>query len=297
MAFQDDFGSGNYTLNGGQISPNKLWKCIYTGFGTVGVQLLQNPTNGRTGSCMSIRPQVNQSGTSACLVLSEPQFGDFDTEFYMRTFASTRSSPRNWETAWFMFRYTDNTHHYYFYIGRNGNVEIGKKDYVKVGTNQIKTPDGKVTTVNNQDQQVFLKTDGKVVFTLQKWYKIRLIVKGYNIKLYIDDKLIADITDNGTTGSWLGQKVNFKPSTTMLKGKLGMYGEDSNDEYDNIIVNDLAVPTPPPVPPTPTPTEQVYCAIIGSAEVQRAFKTEKGCDEFVASNGNIYTKRAYPLYP
>ena len=233
---KDDFGSGIYSLKGGQLSPNGLWKCIYTGYGNVGVIKTPEPKIAGNGNyCLSLRPKVNNEFTSACLVLSQEEFEDIDATFYMRTYAQTKAKPENWETAWFMFRYKDNTHHYYFYIGKTGILEIGKKDYVKVGTNQVKTPDGTITTVDNQDRQAFLFTKDIGDLVLKKWYKIRLVVKGYNIKIYIDDTLQADITDNGKIGKWLGKPITF--NSTLNKGKVGFYVEDAEGHYDNIRVN------------------------------------------------------------
>ena len=125
---KDDFGSGLESIKGGQISRNGLWKCIYNGYGNVGVIKTPEPKVVGNGTyCLSLRPQINNEYTSACLVLSQEEFEDIDSTFYMRTFAQTKAKPNNWETAWFMFRYKDNTHHYYFYIGKTGILEIGKK--------------------------------------------------------------------------------------------------------------------------------------------------------------------------
>lgn len=242
ILFQDDFGSGPYTLKDGQISPNGKWRCVYNGYGLVGVQKIPKPYNRRSGSCMVLRPQTNESGTSASFVLTEgQQFTDFDTTFYMRTYKHTRSNPNNWETAWFMFRYTDNTHHYYFYIGKNGRIEIGKKDYVIINSTTLQTPDGVQHTVNTTDRQQFLFTNATVDFALKKWFKIRLIVKGFNIKLYVDNILKADITDDGTIGTdgITGKPLRWKPSSQMSKGEMGGYVEDAEGHIDNITVNNI----------------------------------------------------------
>lgn len=230
---QDDFGSGSYILKDGQISPNKRWKCVYAGYGEVGVHNMYKPTNGRSGSCLYMRPQVNNQFTSSCLLLSEQSFGDFDTTFYLRTIEQTKTAPNNWETAWFMFRYTDSTHHYYMYIGKNGTIEVGKKDYELV-EGGIKTPDGKIV-IGGQDQQVFLNTDAKVdLFEFKKWYKVRLYVNGKRIKIWVDGAEKVDIVDDGKTGNWLGKPITFTPSVKMSRGKIGPYVEDAYMELDNI---------------------------------------------------------------
>src|SRR5690349_22759427 len=222
-----------YSLKDGQISPDGIIKCEYAGYGFVKVDKITIPKNGRDGSCLHFKPQVNNSFTSACLVSVQKDFGDLDAEFYMRTVEQTKNSPENWETGWFMWGYTDNTHHYYCVLKKDGNIEVGKKDYVKVGTTQIKTPDDKIYTVP-QDQQVFLSTSAKIDFVLQRWYKIRLVVKGINIKIYVDGVLKVDINDDGKTGSWLGQPITFQRSSQMSRGKICFYCEDSYVQVDNL---------------------------------------------------------------
>ncbi len=243
ILLQDDFEQANFTVyNDNTVYPSNNWRCIYAGYGINGIHVLNVPYNGRTGKCMFFKPQINQSGTSACLVLSEQSFGNFDTTFYLRTNSQLRTTPNNWEMAWIMFRYQDNTHHYYFYIGADGRLEIGGKDYVKIGTTQIQTPDGTITTVGegNQDQQFFLFTQGTPTITgfgLRKWMKIRLRVNGFNIYVYVNDVLIANIQDNGSTGSWLGSPKTFQ--STLDEGKLGPYAEDAYGELDDIVVNSV----------------------------------------------------------
>jgi hypothetical protein len=240
----DDFGSGTYTLTDGQVSPNGKWKCIYNGFGTVGCAAISNPKNNTslgTGTyCMVLQPQVNQGGTSAALVLSEESFNDFDATFYMRTFSQNRTpTPNSWETAWFMFRFTDDTHHYYCMLKSNGGFEIGKKDYIKIGTNKVQTPNGVLHTVTNQDQQQFIFTSENNNFALQTWYKFRVVATGNNIKVYINDVLKADVTDNGTIGTdgiTNTNPIGWGASCQLMYGRLGFYVEDCKGEFDNIVV-------------------------------------------------------------
>ena len=134
ILLQDDFSSGNYVLKDGQISPNKLWKSFYNGYGTIELK------NGLMN--MQPRPVTSKDKTSACLLMTEKTFTDFELTCNMKTVSHTRQGipAKNWETAWIFFRYTDKLpngqpdkhHHYYFYIAKNGMLEIGKKDYVKI---------------------------------------------------------------------------------------------------------------------------------------------------------------------
>ena len=240
---QDNFESGNYILTDGQTSPNGLWKCQYAGYGQTGVRAITAPGNGRSGNVQFLNPQVNLNGTSAALVLTTESFGNFGGTFYMRTVsqhhAGTNIPAENWETAWLMFRYVDNTHHYYFYIQRNGTIEIGGKDYIKVGNDRIQTPDGVIHNVGvgNQDRQFFLDTSTNVGDSniLGKWYKIRLEIIGNKIKWWVNDVFKKEIFDNGSTGTWLNQPKTFTPSSQMSNGKFGKYCEDALCEFDNDI--------------------------------------------------------------
>ena len=255
---QDYFTDQNYTLKDGQISPNKLWKSMYNGYGVIGVRNISLPSSTRSsleiGKVMYMAPRqvTSPNNTSACLLLSQQTFKDFEANFYMRTLSHTRKNtkPKNWETAWFMFRYTDllpngktedKHHHYYFYIAKNGMIEIGKKDYV-VFPNGLITPDGVKHEGVDQEQQQYLTTEPKVTFRLKKWFKIKLICKGSNIKLWVDDVLKADITDDGKIGEdQLTRKkpIGYPASDIMLSGKIGLYCEDSAVEFDNISVKSI----------------------------------------------------------
>lgn len=245
MVFSDDFGSGVYPLDEGDTSPNGKWECIYDGNGTVEAHVISNPKNNTglgTGThCMSLQPANAGSGTSAALVLTKQSFGDIDATFYMRTFSQNRTpTPNVWETIWFMFGFTDNTHHYYTMLKSDGGFELGKKDYIKIGTDRVQTPDGVIHTVANQDQQQFLFTSTGNGFTMQQWYKFRVVKTGNNIKVYIDNTLKCDVTDDGTIG--LDSITNNNPigwgaSCQLNYGRLGPYVEDCKGEFDNIIMS------------------------------------------------------------
>ena len=61
---KDDFGSGLESIKGGQISRNGLWKCIYNGYGNVGVIKTPEPKVVGNGTyCLSLRPQINNNVT------------------------------------------------------------------------------------------------------------------------------------------------------------------------------------------------------------------------------------------
>lgn len=227
--FYDTFNWSNYTLNDGEISPNGRWRCIYNGFGIVGVQ----------EDVMTLQPQDNEEGTSACLILAQKCFFNFDATFKMKTVSQNRDVPNAWETAWFMFRFTDDTHHYYCMLKSNGGFELGKKDYIKLGTTQVITPDNQIHDVASQDQQQFLFTSEGHSFTLDTWYNFRVKAVGRNIKVWINDELMCDVTDDGTIGFDSITGGLAQVSSVMSNGKIGFYVEDCKGQFDNIYVNNI----------------------------------------------------------
>ena len=117
----DNFDSSPYVLNAGSISPNGLWRGVFHQW-----------WNTSTSKWLyEFQPQAVTSpgATSAPFILGTKDYGNFEATFRMSTDQQLRtgSAPNNWETAWFMWHYTDVTHHYYFTIKMNG-CEMGKKD-------------------------------------------------------------------------------------------------------------------------------------------------------------------------
>ena len=242
---QDDFKLPNYKLNDGQMSPNGEWKLIYDGYGEVFTGPIPKGIGTRTGNCMHLRPQKNDRATSACLLMSTAKFKNFDLTLYMNTLQQLKTNPENWEVGWIMFRYNagplpngqrDKHHHYQTHVNKNGIVEIGKKDFELI-PNGLKTPDGVRHENTPQEQQQFLTTKNKIDFKLKQWYKIRLKMEDFNIRLWIDDKQIYDITDDGSIGSdrW-NRPLGYKPSSYMTEGSVALYTEDAYVLFDNIVV-------------------------------------------------------------
>ena len=140
----DNFESPSYSFTEGGSSPNSKWTNLFLGGGTSGV---------RSG-VMWLTPQASTSPgeTHATENKSTTTWNDFDTTFKMRTLQQLRtgSAPNTWETAWLIFRYTDDWHHYYFTIKTNG-CEFGRKDYFP-----------------HVEQQMFLATPGTPTATMNQ---------------------------------------------------------------------------------------------------------------------------------
>lgn len=215
----DNFESGTYTYSAEpQASPNNLWTCQFRGGGTAGVQ-----AGGGTDTTLVEfqTPQVatNSGQSFSALVTSNSNYTDFILEFDVRTIAQIRtgSAPNNWEVAWVFWHWTDNNHQYYFTPKMSG-VELGKKD--TGGT------------------QIILDTPGTAFTnTLGTWYHVKIISIGNHFKTYVNGTLYNDYTDIGVGG--FPSASNFPPTSQLYSGKVGLYCEDSQVQFDNVSITPL----------------------------------------------------------
>lgn len=219
--FKDNFDSSSWDLDDGQSTSD--WNCNYNSGGTADIRT----TTGKTGKVHYQKPAYVNGETRAVYVRNKVQYYDFEAVWDMRTVSHNRTpaSPNNWEVAWCIFRYTDDWHHYYFLIQRDGGLEVGRKDYA---------------TQVEQQQFILTNTNDAPTFALNQWYNIRLRCVGYNIKIWIDGTLRCNITDDGTFG--LDSNTGGlppAPTAQMLGGYIGFYNEDAEVEFDNFVIRAL----------------------------------------------------------
>jgi hypothetical protein len=220
----DNFAGSPYVLADGQVSPNRLWKSQYNGYGQNGVKVLEDGAN-----AFVIYPQVSTSfdNTSACLVTTTQVFTDTNIEFDIRTEKQLRKNdpPKGWECGWIFFRYTDGSNFYYFTWKPEG-IELGKT-VPPAHTGEI-------------PQQVYLVTVGTPKLPLNTWTHWKLTVTGNRIQIWLNGTKYIDYTD-----------TNMTP--ILASGVVGMYCEDSLVDFRNMVIDDLTVVTPPTPPTSPTP--------------------------------------------
>jgi Domain of Unknown Function (DUF1080) len=222
-------------------SPNRLWRCDYTGhnpqnrtdLGEVGVRSPSSPTNGFEHVFYEYPYKNINTGqkTSASLVTTEsPYFTDVDFAFYVRTISQKKLNPNPWETWWVMFRYNEagndpnsagsRYHHYYLAGKTNSMLELGKKD------NTAQT-----------DEQYFLSSGVPYSFHANQWNKVRIKVDGNNtsgnrIIVWIDDIKKIDVLDNGSGGiQSRAPNTPPAPSAYLNSGLIGFYNEDAEVEF------------------------------------------------------------------
>jgi len=200
---RDNFSS-TYNIDNGQTSPNGKWNNVYSGYGSTGVEIVNE------SSVFFLKPKTPTSSeeTNAALVKSTDSYCNFILDFDIKTVKQLRenSPPNTWETGWIFFRYTDTFHYYWFTISNEG-IELGKKDCDK-----CKDP---------VDGQQFLVTKLDPKLDLNSWSHWKIIIIGNNIQVFVDGKLVIDYNDE-------------EMSHALSHGNIAMYSEDAYVQYDNM---------------------------------------------------------------
>lgn len=202
-SFSDSFPK-RYTLSEGSTSPDGKWVNIFNGYGSSGSEKTQG-----TNNAFFLKPKAvtSPSQTEATLVRSSGSYCDFTVDFDMKTTKQLRqnSPPNTWEAGWFIFRYTDPWHFYWFLIRTDGS-ELGKKDCD--------------TCTSTWEGQQFLKTPDNLVLKLNTWYHCKISVVGNHIKIWINGNLLIDYVDSTM-------------SSQLSHGNIAMYSEDAYVHFDN----------------------------------------------------------------
>jgi len=216
----DNFNDGTYSVTVGSTSPNGKWTNVFMGdTGSSGVRF----TSSTNSNVMWLIPQASTAPgeTHATENRTTTTWNDFDAIFKMRTLQQLRTgrAPNTWETAWMIFRYTDDWHHYYFTIKTNG-CEFGRKDYFP-----------------HIEQQIYLATTGTPRATMNQWYKIRILALGNEFKIWVDDSLVVNLKDDGSVGfDGNTSGLPAPPTAAMYVGSFNPYTEDAEVEFDNLSV-------------------------------------------------------------
>ncbi|HEY7032060.1 MAG TPA: family 16 glycoside hydrolase [Thermomicrobiales bacterium] len=218
-------GSGAVVSDGFETYPTARWRegtthgpwqVVYDGYGQVGIE-----DNG--SRVLSERPlaSTGQAETHAGLVVSNDHFGDFTLSVRLRTVQQLRSPlPNQWETAWVLWHYTDDTHFYYFVLKTNG-WELGKED----GTRR--DPDGPACDfpayVNclYPGAQRFFATGHTPAVAPGQWHEVRVRQVGTTMTVWVDGSPVVTFTDT----------LSPYPS-----GAVGLYTEDAYVQFDDVVI-------------------------------------------------------------
>ena len=196
----DDFSSGPYHLNLGEMSPNGKWLGKWNGGGSLDVK--QDITNS-SNYVSVVESRFVSNDTRSALVLTNKEFEDFKLSLDVRNDKQLREpNPNPWEVGWIFWRYVDNTHFYYFTLKPNG-AESGKYD-------------GGV----NPTDQLFLESTEFPSSFIGKWDHLDIIVKKNHITVMVNGKIVQDFDD----------------FSSFNKGRIGLYCEDASVSFDNISI-------------------------------------------------------------
>ena len=223
ILFEEHFdGFGDYSIPvGGQTKDNKM-KNIW------GIVNIMHDTDGYFARVES--PYNGDGNGISALFLTIQNFNNCKVTYKVRTVRFTWTSPRNYHGPWFMQRHSDNTHHYYEYLQRDGDIEVGKKDNLPTDT--------------YPEHQLFVGAQPHfIVPVLGKWYTFE-----WTMKNNADGTIF--ITINGDDGTGMKPIYSFidkdfsstkgplyhAPTQQIMNGRLGPYVEDAVADFRDIIV-------------------------------------------------------------
>jgi hypothetical protein len=155
------------------------------------------------------KTSTSSGETHSGLALSTQKYSNAIIEFDMKTDKQLRlnSAPNTWESAWVMFRFVDDFHHYYFVLKTNG-IEFGKKD-----------------TACHCEEQIFLKTGSSPKLELGSWAHVKVSTIGKHIAIWVNGVQVVDMDD-----------PSYSKTGDMSSGYIGLYNEDASVAFDNVYV-------------------------------------------------------------
>jgi hypothetical protein len=217
LSLYDDFEGPSYLITDNQTSPNGKWFNKYSGFGTSGTVTIGSSslTSSDNNTVFYEKPKTSTgpNETHAALTLTTQVYEDLEIYIKVKTKQQLRQNftPNPWEVAWLMWRYQDDWHHYYFILKPNG-VELGKKQ-----------------NENQAEAQIFLYTTNEPRLKINEWNTWYLKMLGNHIEIWL--KMADD--------SWQ-RVVNYYDDDPIIgEGKIGLYTEDANVQFDDVYISPL----------------------------------------------------------
>jgi hypothetical protein len=182
-----------------------VWRVIFDGYGWVGIRS-RSPNKLTLMPASAARPDETHSS----LVVSKGRYRDFDLTATAVTARQLRvdSAPNPWESAWLVWRYTDNTHFYYLALKTNG-WELGKADPDYPGA------------------QRFLATGTDPRSSIGRQNHVRISQRGATSSVWIDGELITAFTDR---------------ERPYRRGSIGFYTEDAEVRFSDVLIDSFAKP-------------------------------------------------------
>jgi len=177
------------------------WFVNFNGLGMVG--LVSDPTSATPNTVLFQKPKASMKAdeTHASLVTSGAVMTDFNVSVKVKTVQQLRTpTPNAWETAWVIWRFTDNDHFYYFTLKTNG-WELGKRDPAYPGG------------------QRFLQTGALPKVILGTFATVNVQQVGATMTVSVNGAKVTSFTDS---------------ERPYPSGKIGLYNEDALVYFDDI---------------------------------------------------------------
>ncbi|MBV8636500.1 MAG: hypothetical protein JO322_00305 [Candidatus Eremiobacteraeota bacterium] len=175
------------------------WLARFSGYGRISV--VSDPLFGNALE-LAPKPAGASSETHAALVTTLDSFEDFDATVQMNTLRQSKSSPGPGDVGWFLWRYSDNQHFYYFSLKPNG-WELGKED------------------PGYKRSQRFLSSGTEPHLVLGTPNVVRVVQRSATIWVYVDGQSVTQFSDL---------------ERPYFLGSLGLYCEDSIVRFGSVNV-------------------------------------------------------------
>ncbi len=147
-----------------------------------------------------------------------------EKQLYTKDKNGNTITPPGWHAPWPFGRHVDKYRHWYVIVGRD-HVEMGKKD----------TPTNITDQATIEKYQYTLWT-GPPATPIGTRRKVTMEFIGNKFTVYLDDKLVKTLVDDGTLKNQNGVAVKQSDWTT---GEFCMYNEGCQGRYEDVVIEVL----------------------------------------------------------
>jgi hypothetical protein len=175
------------------------WRAEYHGYGTTQVEA--DPDR-----YLSLHPASarGRDVTHGSLATTVEEFSDIDLSARLSTDRQLRpGGPNPWEVAWLLWHYSDDEHFYSIVLKPDG-WELGKEDPAYRGA------------------QRFLQTGREPRFALGLTHEVRVRQVENRVSVWVNGALLCEFVDT---------------ERPYLRGRVGLYTEDAEVRFDDILVS------------------------------------------------------------
>lgn len=222
VLFSEDFsGYGDYQIFNGDLTHDGKMKNHW------GIINIMHDASGYFARVES--PYTGDGNGISAMLLTVASFSNAKVSYKVRTNKFTWTNSLNYHGAWFMARHSDNNHHYYEYMQKDGDLEVGKKDNLSTDT--------------YPERQLFVGPQphfGSPV--LGRWYTDEWSTKNnadgtVTITFARDGIPIYNFTDSGVGTTDLQHHAITQQ--LLNGGRWGPYVEDAQCDYARMIITAL----------------------------------------------------------